>query len=158
MGDEVCKGKPANQSRQEKCHWGGFLGHPGLSQKCSRALLGCSWAAAGCSWSPLLSPWLSCCSPGLSCYSFALLQGAIFVIKSFIRFESILGLGGTSKQHFWGQGIKMLWNRSTKRSEAPTKHQRSMIRPTTAPMVAPTRLPGSKPSNQKTLHLEDGRE
>ena len=122
MGDEVCKGKPANQSRQEKCHWGGFLGHPGLSQKCSRALLRCSWAAAGCSWSPLLSPWLSCCSPGLSCYSFTLLQGAIFVIKSLIKFESVLGLGSTSKQHFWGQSIKMLWNGSTRPSEPPTNH------------------------------------
>ena len=48
LGDEVCKGKPANQSRQEKGHWGSVLGHPGLSQKCSRALLGCSWAAPGC--------------------------------------------------------------------------------------------------------------
>ena len=36
---EVCKGKPANQSRQEKCHRGGVLGDPGLAQKCSRALL-----------------------------------------------------------------------------------------------------------------------
>ena len=105
---------------------------PGLSQKCSRALsglfLGCSWLllpAAACSWSPLLSSWLSCCSPGRSCYSFALLQGAIFVIKSFIRFEGVLSLGGTSKQHFWGQGIKMLQNRSTKPSELPTNHDPS---------------------------------
>ena len=86
----------------------------GSPRSCSRALLGCSWAAAGCSWSPLLCSWLSCCSPGLSCYSFTLLQGAIFVIKSFIRFECVLCLGGTSKQHFWCQGIEMLQNRSTK--------------------------------------------
>ena len=107
--------------------------------------------AAACSWSPLLSSWLSCCSPGLSCYSFTWLQGAIFVIKSFIKFESILGLGSTSKQHFWGQGIEMLQNRSTKPC-GPTSEQ------VAAGLVAPTRLPGSKPSNQKTLHLEDGRE
>ena len=44
------------------------------------------------------------------------------MIKSLIRFESILSLGGISKQHFWGQGIKMLQNRSTKPSEAPTNH------------------------------------
>ena len=135
LGDEVCKGKPANQSRQEKCH-GGVLARPGLPQRCSRALLGCSWAAAGCSWSPLLSSWLSCCSPGLSCYSFALLQGAIFVITSFILFESILSLGGTSKQHFWGQGIKMLQNRSTKPSEARSEQ-------VAAPMIAPTAVPGA---------------
>ncbi len=62
-GDEVCKGKPANQSRQEKCHSGGVLGHPGLAQKCSRALPallgspGLLLAAAGCSWSaPALPP------------------------------------------------------------------------------------------------------
>ena len=30
LGDEVCKGKPANQSRQEKCHVWGVLGRPGL--------------------------------------------------------------------------------------------------------------------------------
>ena len=132
---EVCKGKPANQSRQEKYYWGGVLGHPGLSQKCSRALsglfLGCS-----CSSSPLLISWLSCCSPGLSCYSFALLQGAIFVIKSFVRFGSVLGLGSTSKQHFWGQGIKMLQNRSTKPSEAATNHH-----PRKSPQQSSLQLP-----------------
>ena len=73
------------------------------------------------------------------------------MIKSLIKFESVLGLGGTSKQHFWGQGIKMLWNRSTK-PRGDTSDQ------VAAPMIAPIRLPGSKPSNQKTLHLEDGRE
>ena len=60
LGDEVCKGKPANQSPQGKCHVWGVLGRPGLAQRCSRALLallGCSWAAAGCSWSaPALPP------------------------------------------------------------------------------------------------------
>ena len=108
-------------------------------------------AAAACSWSPLLSPWLSCCSPGVSCYNVALLQGAIFVIKSFVRFGSVLGFGGTSKQHFWCQGIQMLQNRSTK----PCGDTSEQV---AAGLVAPSRLPGSKPSNQKTLHLEDGRE
>ena len=59
---EVCKGKPANQSRQGKCHRGGVLGHPGLTQMCSKALLallgspGLSWAAPSCSWSPPALP------------------------------------------------------------------------------------------------------
>ena len=111
-------------------------------------LLGCSWAAPGLL---LPAPGLSCCSPGLSCYSFALLQGAIFVIKSFVRFGSVLGFGGTSKQHFWCQGVQMLQNRSTK-PRGDTSEQ------VAAGLVAPSRLPGSKPSNQKTLHLKDGRE
>ena len=98
------------------------LGSPRSARGLVWAAPGLLLPAAACSWSPLLSSWLSCCSPGLSCYSFALLQGAIFVIKSLIKFESILGLGSTSKQHFWGQGIKMLQNRSTKPSEAPTNH------------------------------------
>ncbi len=51
--------KPANQSRQEKCHSGGVLGRPGLPQRCSRALLGSPgllWAALGCSWLLLVAP------------------------------------------------------------------------------------------------------
>ena len=61
LGDEVCKGKPANQSPQGKYHVWGVLGRPGLAQRCPRALLallgspGLLWAAAGCSWSPQAS-------------------------------------------------------------------------------------------------------
>ena len=102
------------------------LGSPRSARGIVWAAPGLLLAAAACSWSPLLSSSLSCCSPGLSCYSFALLQGAIFVIKSFIRFGSVLSLGGTSKQHFWGQGIRMLQNRSTKPSEPPTKYDPTM--------------------------------
>ena len=47
------------------------------------------------------------------------------MIKSLIKFESILGLGSTSKQHFWGQGIKMLQNRGRTTSELPTNHDPS---------------------------------
>ncbi len=71
--------------------------------------------------------------------------------KSLVEFEGFLGLGSTSKHHFQTQGVKMLQNRGTNlRGHTSEK--------VAAPMVAPTRLPGSKPSNQKTLHLEDGRE
>ena len=59
MGDEVWKEKPANQSRQEKCHSGGVLGDPGVAQKCSRALLALLvllWAALGCSGLLLVAP------------------------------------------------------------------------------------------------------
>ena len=53
MGDEVCKGKPANQPPQEKCHvavsWVA-LGFPRGAPELSWTLLGCS----GC-FSPLLA-------------------------------------------------------------------------------------------------------
>ncbi len=74
--------------------------------------------------------------------------------KSLVKFEGVLGLGSTSKHHFRTQGIEMLWNGTTK----PRKTQRTTRGATTAAMIAPTRLPGAKPSNQKTLHLKDGRE
>ena len=73
-------------------------------------------------------------------------------------FESVLGLGGTSKQHFWGQRIKMLQNRGTKPREPLTNYSRSTIRESRRTNDRSNLRPWSKPSNQKTLHLEDGRE
>ncbi len=71
--------------------------------------------------------------------------------KSFLYFEGVLSLGSTSKQHFQTQGMKMLRIGVTKPSGASSDQ-------VAAPMVAPTRLLGAKPSNRETLHLEDGRE
>ena len=71
--------------------------------------------------------------------------------ESFLKFEGVLSLGSTSKHHFQTQGMKKLRNGSTKPLAATSEQ-------VGAGLVAPFCLPGSKPSNQKTLHLEDGRE
>ena len=55
LGDEVCKGKPANQSPQGKCHVWAALGRPGLAQRCSRALLALL-GSLGCSGLLLAAP------------------------------------------------------------------------------------------------------
>ncbi len=97
------------------------------------------------------APGLCFCAFGLSCCKALSLQTLVLMTESFLKFEGVLSLGSTSKHDFWTQGMKKLRNGGTK-PRGPTSDQ------VAAAMVAPIRLPGSKPSNQKTLHLEDGRE
>ena len=55
LGGEVCKGKPANQPPQEKCHvevsWVPLGSPRGVPELCWL-----SWAALGCCWLLLVAP------------------------------------------------------------------------------------------------------